>query len=98
MDDKCLVCGNTLGTVDGVTISRGLEAHPPFVNKPDNTLVSLATGIVAHKTINCDEAERHGFKAMQEMVGKPFARIKLRRNDKVKPLAAMTNTVKNSQR
>ena len=56
-----------------------LGAHPPFVNKPDNTLVSLATGIVAHKTINYDDAERYRIKAtcMQEMVGKPFAGIKL---------------------
>ena len=70
-----------------------LEAHPPFANKPSKTLVSISTGIVANETINCDEAVHHGTIAMQKMVGNNFAGIKLRRNDKVKTIAAMTNTV-----
>ena len=70
-----------------------LPSSTPSLCDTKYTLVTIATGIVANETINCEEAAHHGSIAMQHTVGKAFVGIKLRRNDKVKSIAAMTNTV-----
>ena len=45
--------------------------------------MSVATGIVASESVNCDRAVEIGSKAASEMTGKKFTDVSLRRNDKV---------------
>ena len=71
-----------------------LDAHPPFVTYEPDILFSLATGIVADGSVNCDDALHIGQCSMKKMTGKAFSEVTLRRKDRVKSLAAMRNTVK----
>ena len=70
-----------------------LQAHPPFAGYEVSSLVSLATGIVADASVNCDNAVEIGEKAASEMSGKKFTNITLRRNDKVKTIGTKDKTV-----
>jgi len=56
--------------------------------------VSLSTGFIADKSVNCDNAVEIGQKAASELAGKKFLDLKLRRNDKVKTIDAKNTTVK----
>ena len=60
-----------------------LHAHPPFAGYEADRLVSVATGIVASESVNCDRAVEIGSKAASDMTGKKFTDVSLRRNDKV---------------
>ena len=71
-----------------------LEAHPPFTPLQPDLLVSIATGIVADSSVNCDSAIQVGETAMKRMTGKTYAEVKLHRKDKVKSLGAMKNIIK----
>ena len=71
-----------------------LEAHPPFVTHEPDILFSLATGIVADGSVNCDDALHIGQCSMKKMTGKAYSEVTLHRKDRVKSLAAMRNTVK----
>lgn len=46
-----------------------LRAHPPFTTLESELLVSLATGHIGGKTVNCDDAHEIGEKAMVQMIG-----------------------------
>ena len=48
-----------------------------------NELVSIATGEVADGLVNCDSAYEIGAKAAEQVTGKDFPSVKLKRNDKV---------------
>ena len=71
-----------------------LQAHPPFAGYNPDRLVSVATGIVADTSVNCDSAVDVGCKAASEMSGKKFTNIILHRSDKVTPIGAKDRTVK----
>lgn len=70
-----------------------LEAHNPFMPRPTDELVSLATGLVGDNSINCHKAAEIGTKSLQQLVGKKFSELKLKRSDKVNPLSSMNKTI-----
>ena len=71
-----------------------LEAHSPFVDCQSELMVSISTGIVADSSVNCDDAVQVGQTAIAKMMGKTYAKLTLRRKDKVKSFVAMKNTVR----
>ena len=71
-----------------------LEAHSPFVDCQPELMVSISTGIVADSSVNCDDAVQVGQTAIAKMMGKTYAKLTLRRKDKVKSFGAMNNTVR----
>ena len=56
--------------------------------------MSISTGIVADSSVNCDDAVQVGLTAIAKMMGKTYAKLTLRRKDKVKSFGAMKNTVR----
>ncbi|KAK3932952.1 Elongation factor 4, partial [Frankliniella fusca] len=68
-----------------------LKLHNPFEKHPDE-LVSLSSGAVGDKTINCDRAEELGKKSLLMSVGKDFKTLKLHRKDACKSLASLSQT------
>ena len=50
--------------------------------------------IVADSSVNCDDAVQVGQTAIAKMIGKTYAKLTLRRKDKVKSFGAMNNTVR----
>ena len=70
-----------------------LGAHPPFVRHESDILLSVATGIVADVSVNCDYALQIGKCSLKKMIGKTYSESTLHRKDKVKALAAMNNTI-----
>ncbi|KAG1667826.1 hypothetical protein GQR58_018190 [Nymphon striatum] len=56
-------------------------------------IVCLSTGMVAGKIVNCDNEFEVGCIAASDMTNGNFSDVKLKRNDKVKNIASMTNTV-----
>ena len=56
--------------------------------------MSLSTGFIADKSMNCDNVVEIGQKAVSELAGKKFLDFKLRCNDKMKTIDAKNTTVK----
>ena len=54
----------------------------------------ISTGIVADSSVNCDDAVQVGQTAIAKMMGKTYAKLTIRRKDKVKSFGAMKNTVR----
>ena len=71
-----------------------LEEHSPFVDCQPELMVSISTDIVADSSVNCDDAVQVGQNAIAKMMGKTYAKLTLRRKDKVKSFGAMNNTVR----
>ncbi|KAF4531641.1 hypothetical protein B566_EDAN006572 [Ephemera danica] len=70
-----------------------LKLNSPFsVNT--NDIISLSTGAVGDSKINCELSEDIGTRILNDMKGKNFADIHIRRNDKTLPLAAMYKAIK----
>lgn len=67
--------------------------HNPF-NPETDLLISIATGVVADDSINCDSAEDVGKISISKMIGQDFASLKLKRSDKVKTLSYLGPCVK----
>ncbi|XP_028418322.1 uncharacterized protein LOC114543611 [Dendronephthya gigantea] len=74
------------------TLLQWLMVHSPMMSTKE--LMSIATGVVADNTINCDAAVKVGTEAMQKILGKTFGDIQLHRKDKVLPLSCVNNSVK----
>lgn len=70
------------------TFIKWLEMHPPFSARETDELISLASGVIADNSVNCDEAVRFGKEAMEKMVStsENFSSVSLHRKSKVKPL------------
>ena len=60
-----------------------LRDHFPFAHSDRYSLVSVATGTVADKTVNCDNAYAIGLQAAATVVDKSYTDIKLSRKDRV---------------
>ncbi|KAE8743752.1 hypothetical protein FOCC_FOCC009627 [Frankliniella occidentalis] len=79
--------------VDLGKFAEWFETHPPFQERPHDQLVSLSTGLIADKTVNCDSALEIGIDCMKSMVDNNFCDVKLRRSKQVKPLSSMSTAV-----
>ena len=63
-----------------------LQAQPPFVDYQPDHLVYISTGVVADKSVNCDNAVQIGQAATSKLTEKQFTKITLHRSDKVKTM------------
>ena len=79
---------------DIVTFVEWLQAHPPFDRHDPDILCSIASGIVADESVNCDNALELGKSSMEKMIGKHYFDATLRQKEKVKAIAAMKNIIK----
>ena len=50
-------------------------AHPPFAGYQSDRLVSIATGVVADPSANCDNAVQIGQRAAANLTGESFTEI-----------------------
>lgn len=66
--------------------------HDPFPEIKE--IMSIASGVVGDKKINCHNAREVGNTSMKKMIGQTFNNIKLKRTDKVLPLLSISSTVK----
>lgn len=53
--------------------------HYPFLYREHDSLICVASGVVAGKCVNADEAFARGIKAASAMTGKTYADVKLKR-------------------
>jgi hypothetical protein len=67
--------------------------HNPFEHE-SGELVSISSGLVADSSVTCDLAVEKGIQSKKEMEGKDFRTLKLKRNNKVTPLASMNSGIK----
>ncbi|MES9882393.1 MAG: hypothetical protein ABW185_16095, partial [Sedimenticola sp.] len=78
---------------DYETFLQWLQAHSPFSHSQTESVVALATGLVADKSVNCDKAFELGQTAADSITDKQFTDAKLKRNDRVKTISGSINTV-----
>lgn len=69
-----------------------LQIHSPF-DVTTTELVSLSSGVIATKEINCDSVVEKGEGIMEEHIGQNFGEIRLKRSNKVKNLSFINKTV-----
>lgn len=69
-------------TTDLEKFNSWFRQHNPFT-KVSGDLVALHTGFVSDESVNCDKAYEVGLAAMQNMKGKSFGELKLKRKDMV---------------
>lgn len=71
-----------------------IKNHSPFayVGEHISSLVSIATGVVAYQSVNCEKAEELGRLSANSIEGQNFADVKLKRKDNVISLAASHNS------
>ena len=77
---------------DHETFFVWLSAHSLFVYKCES-IAYISTGMIADKAVNCEQAYELGCVSANSMIDGNFIDIKLMRNDKVKTIASMINTV-----
>lgn len=63
-----------------------LNLHPPFAGYQPDRLVSVASGVIADISVNCDNAVQIGLAAASRMTGMRFTEVTLHRKDKVKTM------------
>lgn len=68
------------------------SSHPPFPTV--NNIISIATGIVGDKRVNCYKANEIGLTEMKKMIGLTYGSVTLKRSSKVLPLGIMTSSIK----
>lgn len=70
-----------------------LEIRNPF--DPDiEGLMSISSGVVANSDVNCDKAAEIGEKVISRIIGTNYNILRLKRNDRVKPLLSGISSVK----
>lgn len=70
-----------------------LSIHSPFDDRPEDVLVSLATGLIGDSTVNCDLALERGADNMQSAAGVIYGNLHVRRSARVTTLASMSQTI-----
>ena len=78
---------------DVQTFVNWLLDHNLFSCTREGLLMNIANGFIADASINCDNALNIGLAAINKMTGKCFFDLSLSRKDKVKSLAATTNSI-----
>ena len=71
-----------------------LSVHNPYKISDKNTLVNIATGLVASDDVDMDNAIEIGERIHQKIDGTNFGDIKLRKADQAKTFIAMRKCVK----
>lgn len=72
-------------------ISQWFLSHPPFSDNKE--IMSLATGIIGDDKINCYKSYEIGLESMNAITGQTFSEVKLKRKNRVLPLATINSSV-----
>ncbi|KAG0714018.1 hypothetical protein GWK47_001709 [Chionoecetes opilio] len=78
---------------DYETFLNWLKVHSPFSYGDHDALVCVASGVVAGKCVNADQAFDIGVKAASVMTGETYADVKLKRKDRVTSISGDKNQV-----
>ena len=78
---------------DLIVFKEWLQVHQPFAGYQPHCLVSIATGVVADASVNCDDAVKIGLAAASKIAGKSYTDVTLHRKDKVKTMCDKPNTI-----
>ena len=70
-----------------------IKVHSPFSYGAHDSLVNVASGVVASRSVNADQAVTIGTMAALTMTGKTYADVKLKRNDRVTSMSADRNKI-----
>ena len=68
-------------TVDLNKLLEFFKTHKPF--PVSNNIMSISTGVIEDKTINCYKALEVGQTLQNKMIGKTFGSVKMERKSKV---------------
>ena len=74
---------------DVLKLAAWFAEHNPFPE--DKDLVSLSTGVVASREMNCHRAYERGTQSLESIINKKMTDVKLKRANKVATLASMWN-------
>lgn len=66
--------------------------HSPFPKVDE--LMSISTGVIGDKTINCHKSQEIGMLGISKIIGNDFDSVKFKRKDKVIPLLAANSSIK----
>lgn len=78
---------------DHGVFTKWLQVHLPFAGYQPDSLVSIATGVVADASVNCDDAVNVALAAAFKTDGKCFTEVTLHRSGKVKTMSVKQNSV-----
>ena len=67
-------------------------SHPPFSENKE--IMSIATGMIGDGNVNCYKSYEIGLDSMNAIIGKKFSDVRLKRNNRVLPLATVNSGVK----
>ena len=76
---------------DSGRISQWFVSHPPLSENME--IMSLATGMIGDGKINCYKSYDIGLESMNAITGQNFSDVKLKRKNRVLPLATMNSSV-----
>ena len=68
-------------------ISQWFLSHPPSTENME--IMSLATGVIGDGKINCYKSYDIGLESMNAITGQTFSDVKLKRKNRVLPLATI---------
>ena len=71
-----------------------LRLHSPCMYTASESLVSLATGVIADSTVNCDQAYSIGRVASESITRQIFTTVQLKRKDKIIYFSSSRNAVR----
>ena len=71
-----------------------LRPHSPCMYTASESLVSLATGVIADSTVNCDQAYPIGKVASESITGQIFTTVQVKRKDKIIYFSSSRNAVR----
>ena len=80
-------------STDFNTLFTWLKSHSPFSYHAVDGLVNIATGVIADKSANAEQAYDIGKALADEMTGKKHGDVKIKRNDRVTSINAAVNAV-----
>ncbi|KAK3886485.1 hypothetical protein Pcinc_009355 [Petrolisthes cinctipes] len=78
---------------DHGVFQKWLQIHQPFAGFQPDRLVSIATGVVADASVNCNDAVNISLAAAFKMDRKHFTEVTLQRSDKVKTMSDKQNSI-----
>ena len=78
---------------DIITFLKFLDSHNPFHVDGDEKLMNIATGVVASREVNADDAIHVGQAILKKMDDRKFGDIKLIKSDQVKTFKSMRKSV-----
>ena len=79
-------------TVDQNKLLEFFKTHEPF--PVSNNIMSISTGVIGDKTINCYKALEVGQTLQNKMIGKTFGSVKMERKSKVLSLRSVNSSIK----